>query len=161
MKAAADASVLIFFAKLGRLDILSMLFQVHASQTVFNEVLAGKDRNPHEVGLIEGMIGAKKLVLIKDSGKAKTGEESVIEVARNSGCKTILMDDLSGIRVAKAQGMAAYSSPFILLLALRQRIIGPAEFEALLDRLLGFNYFISPRLLRLVLEKSRKLGENA
>ena len=61
MKAAADASVLIFFAKMQKLGLLLEIFpELHMSQTVFNEIMEGKKHGFLDSIEIEKFVNSKK-----------------------------------------------------------------------------------------------------
>ena len=160
MKAAIDASVLIFFAKMQKLGALLEIFpNLHMSQTVFNEIMEGKKHGFLESIEIEKFVNGKKIVL--DSKKQKSGisgEDSTILLAKRKKISTLLMDDFAGIKKAGLFGLKAYSCPFILLKALESKKISKDEFARLLEKLLSFNNFISPRLLKKIIELAEQMG---
>ncbi len=154
MKASTDASVLIFFAKMNRLDLLMELFsELYVSNVVMNEVLPDGQAHEEIPALKKFIIGSAKII----ASRKALGEDSAIEVAKTKKAKIILADDFVAIKKAKFLGITVYSCPFILLLALKRKLVSLEEFNALLDSLLSFNYFISPKALRLVIETSNRL----
>ncbi|MDO8634581.1 MAG: hypothetical protein Q7K34_04790 [archaeon] len=158
MRAVADASVLIFFSKMKKLDLLAKLFQeIVVTDTVFDEIMAGKSQGFLDCLEVEKMVKNNEIRLIKTKEKAGSGEDSTIMAAKEKKITVVLMDDYAGIRKAAFWELTAYSCPFILLKALKEKQVSKTGFGELLDKLLSENYFISPRLLKKILELSEKL----
>ena len=80
-----------------------------------------------------------------------------IDGAKEKKIGVILMDDYAGIREAKLHGLKVFSCPYLILKALKQEYITKKEFNELLEELLEHNYFISPKLLKKIIEISDKI----
>ena len=160
MKAVADASVLIFFAKLDRLEILSSLYPgLYAGGTVLAEVMKGEEKGFQDCLRVKAFANEGKLKIVRGSGKALSGEQETVLLAKKLKIGAVLMDDFSGVRFAKLHGLKAFSCPYILLKALKEGLLSFEEFNSLLDRLLSFNYFISPLLLKKIIQLSQGIGK--
>ena len=158
MKSAVDASVLIFFAKLNKLELLPKLFgKLFVSSVVLSEVMNGESKGFREAAEVQKLVSEGKILVVSFKGtKPVSGEKATIAAAKTEKAEAVLMDDFAGIKEAKLQGLKAYSCPFILLKALKLKHISRNEFSELLDRLLSYNYFISPRMLKKIIELSEK-----
>ena len=161
MKAIADASVLIFFAKLDRLEILSSIYpELYAGGIVLAEVMKGEEKSFQDCLRVESFVREGKLKIVHGSaGKALSGEQETVLLAKKLKIGAVLMDDFSGVRFAKLHGLKAFSCPYILLKALKEGLLSFEEFNSLLDRLLSFNYFISPLLLKKIILLSQGIGK--
>ena len=158
MKAVADSSVLIFFAKIRRLDILKKLFgELYASGTVASEILRGRGEGYSGADEFEAFSQSGQLSLVGGATLA-SGEDATIALAKKINAGVVLMDDYAGNKKARLAGLRVRSCPFLLLFALKKGLISKMEFDRLLDLLLSFNYFISPRMLKKVIEAGEKLG---
>ena len=160
MKAVADASVLIFFAKLDRLEILSSIYpELYAGGIVLAEVMKGEEKSFQDCLRVESFVREGKLKIVHGSGKALSGEHETVLLAKKLKIGAVLMDDFSGVRFAKLHGLKAFSCPYILLKALKEGLLSFEEVNSLLDRLLSFNYFISPLLLKKIILLSQGIGK--
>src|SRR3989344_4063347 len=120
---------------MGRLDILVKLFaKIYVNSVVRDEVL-GYDSHKERGALAEFI---KRAQIVES--KKYLGEDSAIEVAKSKNTRVFLVDDFVAIKKAKMEGLEVYSCPFLLLLALKKKIISKQEFDGLLDTLLSFNY---------------------
>ena len=85
------------------------------------------------------------------------GERSVIEAALEHKVGRVLLDDLTAIKVARYFGLNVSSTPFVLLLALKNKKIEKQEFVRLFDKLItDFNYRISPVLYKEIMQFAEK-----
>lgn len=158
MKTLADASVLIFFAKLGKLDLLLKIFSnLSVTSIVLSEIMAGKEKGFLECLEVQKKINSKQIRKIKISKKFDSGEDSTIFAAKKHKA-IVLMDDYRGIKKAEFEGLVSYSCPYILLKALKEKLISKKEFDQLLDKILSYNYYISPRLLKEIIEISSRIA---
>lgn len=158
MKAIADTSVLIFFSKMKTLDLLLKLYtQTFITKTVFEEIMAGKEKGFLDCLEVEKKVKEKQISMIKKTHAKLSGEESTIFAAKEKKIKIVLMDDFAGIRKASFEGLIAYSCPYILLKSLKNSHISKKEFDELFGKLLSYNYYISPALLKKIIEISTKI----
>ncbi|MFQ5839059.1 MAG: hypothetical protein ACE5HJ_09825 [Thermoplasmata archaeon] len=160
MRAAINASPLIFLARLDQLRLLQAYEEVLTTPEVVGKVLMEPLENYPESLRIKGAleVGFIKVVpaersLERDFGLG-SGELSVLVLARQERLEEVIVDDRAAIAVAKYLGLRVVSTPFLLL---RERLSGRIsieEFERSLDGLLRANYYISPRLLEKIRRKA-------
>ena len=118
--------------------------------------MAGEKKGFLDCLEIQKKVKNKEMILIPTAAKGLSGEESTIFAANAKKIKIVLMDDYAGIRNASLHGLSPYSCPYLLLKALKEKQISKAEFDELLEKLLACNYFISPKLLKKIIEISEK-----
>lgn len=162
MKAAINASPLIFLAKLDMLDCLRFYDKVYTTSLVIKEIEKGFNKGYQEALPIkkmieEGFIVAKKTKTKKEGFGLHPGELSVIDLAKKMKIKEIIVDDRKAISVAKYFGLKVVSTPFLFLRNLKAGRIDYRKFENAFEGLMGFGYFISPDLYVKILEKAREL----
>ena len=162
MKAAINASPLIFLSKLGMLDCLRLYDKVYTTQVVINEIEIGMEKGYQEALSVkklvdEGFIIIGKTEIPKVGFGLHPGELSVIEMAKKMKLKDILLDDRSAIKVAKYFGLKVVSTPFLLLKNLKVGKTELDEFKDIMERLIGFGYFISPNLYIDILKTAEQL----
>lgn len=161
--AVVNTSPLIFLAKLGRLEALSIFKPVLTTPEALSEVLAGlpegfRDALAVQAAVDQGAIEVRKAPPLSvpplDLGR---GEVSVLGLARRVSGVTVVVDDLPAIKAAKGLGLRVRSTPFVLLDNVDGGGIGVEEFRGLVDQLVGLGYHISPQLyLRLRDEGKRR-----
>jgi predicted nucleic acid-binding protein len=162
MRAAVNASPLIFLSKLGMLDCLRLYERIYTTQIVIDEIKRGMDRGYQESLSVQKLVN-EGFIIIGSTSKPKEGfgldpgELSVIEMAKYKKIKEILLDDRSANKVAKYFGLKVVSTPFLLLKNLKLGIIELDEFKDAMERLIGFGYFISPNLYIDILKTAESL----
>jgi len=168
MKAVINASPLIFLAKLGKLQLLSKLFEdVYVPEQVLNEVLRGLEGGFKDALQIKDQVEKgkiKKVEVRTQNEKFKTlglhlGELAVLSYAKEKDISNVIVDDYSAIKAAKYFGLRPISTPFILLRALKEKDISYADFKDSLDELMDQKYRISPKLYMKILEKARDISQ--
>ena len=162
MKAAINASPLIFFAKLEMLDCLQLYENVYTTTVVIKEIERGLQRGYQEALSIKKLTDKRFIVVKKIESKKEgfglhPGELSVIELAKKMRVKEIIVDDKMAIHVAKYFGLKVVSTPYLLLKNLKVKRIEYEEFIDVMDKLIGLGYFISPNLYVKILEKAKEL----
>jgi len=168
MKAAINASPLIFLAKLGKLNLLkSILTEYYITNTVMEEVV----KKALESGYVEADLiqkFASKHTAEIDEEKARRlaekfnihiGEASTILLAKKMGFNYVIVDDKVAIKVLKTIGLKPLSIPFILLSALKNRQITYEDFIQCFEKLTEYGYYISPGLSRKILETAEKVRD--
>jgi len=87
VKAAIDASVLIFFAKMQKLGALLEIFpNLHMSQTVFNEIMEGKKHGFLEsIEIEKGMRIAQLVIMPVVKAKVEEAEKLPITERYDKG----------------------------------------------------------------------------
>ncbi|MEE9151192.1 MAG: hypothetical protein V3U20_05075 [Thermoplasmata archaeon] len=162
MKAAINASPLIFLAKLEMLDCLRLYENVYTTGLVIEEIEMGLQKGYQEALLIRklidpGFIIVKKIKSEKEGFGLHPGELSVNDLAKKLKIKELIMDDRKAISVAKYFGLKVVSSPYLLLKNLKAKRIDYEEFVDAFEGLIGLGYFISPNLYVKILEKAKEL----
>ncbi|MEK6958177.1 MAG: DUF3368 domain-containing protein [archaeon] len=134
MNAVSDSSPLIFFMKLGRLDLLGKLF---GKVLVPKQVLA-------EIGVREGaahtiekcLFAEIKPVRVKSRLFLGSGETAVILLAVQTKVRIVLLDDKKARTAAKAFGLKPLGTIGVLAMALQRKLITKKEYLALLELLI-------------------------
>lgn len=162
MKAAINASPLIFLSKLGMLDCLRLYEKIYTTQVVTNEIERGMENGYQEALSVkklvdDGVIRIEKTEGPKEGFGLHPGELSVIEMAKKMKLKEILLDDRSAIKVAKYFGLKVVSTPFLLLRNLKKGNIESDDFKDTMERLIGFGYYISPNLYIDIIKTAEEL----
>lgn len=151
MRAAIDASPLIFLTKIGRLDVLDQYLEILVPPEVISEVERGLASGHPEALEVRGLIEKGRL-RIRKGGRPRTewnldrGEAAVLALARRANVDEVVTDDRAAISVAKYLGLRPVSVPFLLLRERRSGRLSQEAFEAALRRLLGVGYYLSPEL---------------
>jgi predicted nucleic acid-binding protein len=163
MRAAINASPLIFLARLNMLHLLDMYSKVYSTHEVLSEVLGGIEAGYHDALLAKKFINGGKIRRVKTKARLEKyeellglhkGEISVLLVARELKLDLVIVDDKRAIKAAKYFGLKPVSTPFVLLEALRKGKLTFSRFKECMDRLIEFGYRISPRLYISVLERA-------
>lgn len=169
--AVADATVLVFLAKLGDLDLLAALFdEVLVPEAVTAEVV---DRGRAEgyadamaideatesilaVTVVSGSVSAAATDLQSSAGLGR-GESEAIALARSKKARC-LTDDHAARTTAEAIGVAVGGTIYVLLAALETgRITADGYFERL-DALVDGEFRMSAALYRRAVEAGREVG---
>jgi predicted nucleic acid-binding protein len=164
MKAAINASPLIFLAKLDMLSCLRIYENIYTTQLVLEEIEKGMDKGFTEVLSIKKLINKKFILVKKFKGKKgglnlHPGELSVIELAKKIAVDELIVDDKNAISAAKYFGLKVVSTPYLLLKNLMIKRIDLDTFKIAMNRLIDFGYYISPNLYVKLLEKADDLSE--
>jgi predicted nucleic acid-binding protein len=142
----ADASPLIFLAKLRRLDLIAVLFgeDVRVPQAVADEVLApGTDHV--ELDLLEAFLRQCRVESVRHpqafASAMSRADNEAVTLAVRARAGMLLCDDKLTRRMAEAEGIRPLSTLGILLMAMRQQRLTPDEARMLLDRLVESHDF--------------------
>ena len=147
----ADASVLIFLAKLGHLDLLRRMFkQVLVPRSVWEEVVPQTRRTDFpEIRVLEeassaGWLAVAPDVTVRDpvpfTNALHAADDQVLLVARAKRIRRILADDAPLRRAARSLGIAPIGTIGILMEAASLGVLTRREARDALERLptLGF-----------------------
>lgn len=151
MKAAIDASPLIFLTQLGRLDILRQYASVLTVPEVIREVERGLAAGHPEALQVRGLV-EEGFLRVREEGRARQewnldpGEASLLALALRAKVDEVVTDDRPAIAVAKYLGLRPVSVPFLLLRERRSGRVSQRGYEALLRQLLSLGYYLSPAL---------------
>ncbi|MBE0511653.1 hypothetical protein IBX38_01230 [Candidatus Bathyarchaeota archaeon] len=166
MKVTINASPLIFLAKIGKVDLLTMILRdFRVTDIVWEEaVRRGLDHRYVEADLIRTTVNNR--VVEAEKGKAKKvakkfgihiGEASTILLAKKLHFRHVIVDDKVAIKVAKIMGLKPLSTPFILLKALKEHHLSHDEFINCFEKLTTSGYYITPSLSREILERAEEM----
>lgn len=151
MRAAIDASPLIYLTKIGRLDVLDEYDEILVPPEVLSEIERGLETGHPEAlevrRLVEkGRLQVRKARRPQAEWNLDPGEAAVLALARRAKVDEVVTDDRAAIGVAKYLGLRPVSVPFLLLRQRRAGRLSQNDFEAALRRLLGAGYYLSPEL---------------
>jgi predicted nucleic acid-binding protein len=161
MKAAADASPLIFLARIGKLDVLDEYDIVYVPSEVLEEIEAGLALGHSEALGVRERVESGRLKVarggrLRGEWNLDRGEMAVLAIALRRRVDEVIVDDRPAIAAAKFLGLRAVSVPFLLLRARRDDRLSQADFEQALRRLLGEGYYLSTLLYERLLQASRQ-----
>ena len=157
-----NASPLIIFGKLNRLDILKKLYKnIRISDEVYQEVvIKGIEKNlkdaliikesinNHEIDIIklnkEFLPIAQKIELIHNIDK---GEAETIALALQLKEKEIIIDEAAAREAAKSLNIQPIGSLRVLVLAYKSKFISKAEIKEILNEMEDSKYRLSPKVL--------------
>ena len=160
MRAAVDASALIFLTQLGRLDILRQYSSVLTVPEVMEEIdrglAAGHPEALHVRALVEdGFLRVRAGGRPRQEWNLDPGEGALLALALREKVDETVTDDRPAIAVAKYHGLRPVSVPYLLL---RERLAGrisQGAYEALLRQLLSFGYYLTADLHYRLVEAGR------
>ncbi len=146
MRVVADASPLIFLAKVRRLEIIGDLWgvDIRVPRSVADEVLAvGAD--PVEVEVLNGFLRQCHVETVRQPRQfalaMSQADNDVLTLAVRVGAKVLLCDDKLTRRMAEAEGIRPMGTLGILLKAMRQQLISPHDTKTVLDQLIESHDF--------------------
>jgi len=157
----ANASPLIIFGKLNRMDILKEIYgHIEISEGVHNEVVVnGIKRNAGDALLIKEAIGTIIKVMdlnahskdiakkIQNAYGIDTGEAETIALVLQLHVKYTLIDEAAAREAAKGFGIKPVGSLRVLLIAYKKRIITKEEIKSLIQEMEISKYRFSPQAL--------------
>jgi len=151
MRAAIDASPLIYLTRIVRLDVLDQYEEILVPPEVISEIERGLAAGHPEALEVRRLVEGGRL-RVRKGGRPRTewnldpGEAAVLALARRAKVDEVVVDDRAAIGIAKYLGLKPVSVPFLLL---RERLAGrltQGEFEAAIRRLVGTGYYLSREL---------------
>ncbi len=161
MRAAVDASPLIFLTKIGELRLLRQYEEVLVPPEVIAEVDRGLEAGHPEALEVRKLVEEGRIT-VRKAGRPRTewsldrGEAAVLALALQARVDEVVVDDRSAIGVARYLGLRPVSVPFLLLRERRAGRMARDGFEASLRRLLGAGYYLSPELHHRLVEAGRR-----
>ena len=151
MRAAVDASPLIYLTRIGRLDVLDQYEEVLVPPEVVSEIERGLDAGHPEALQVRRLVEMGRIA-VRKGGRPRSewnldrGEAAVLALALRVGVDEVVTDDRAAIGVAKYLGLRPVSIPFLLLRERRSGRLSQEAFEASVRRLLTEGYYLSPDL---------------
>ena len=168
MKAAINASPMIFLAKLDMLHLLNVIYEeVYSTPEVIAEVLGGIEIGYGDAISVKKFVDEGKIHELKTKARLEKyeallglhkGEISVLLAARELKIDHVIVDDKRAIGAAKYFGLKPISAPFVLLEALRRKKLTFSRFKECMGKLIDFGYHISPRLYMQIIECAEELA---
>ena len=155
----ADTSVIVFLAKLGRLELLRLgVEEVLVPGAVLTELRIRRDEATDRVDSHLGtwlkecsLVHTDLLQLLSDLGQ---GEREVIAQAVQEKADSVALDDQEARRIAHRSGLESIGTIGLLLAAKKQALIPTLKPE--LERLRGMGFWITEALAAQAL---REAGE--
>lgn len=139
----SNSTVLIYLAKIGKLSLLKKLFRkVLIPVEVFNEVVIRGKENQHpdafviEAAVEEGWIEVKEIEAVAELEEfgIDSGEAQAISLAKSLGVPGLL-DQTHARIAAKTLGLKPRGTIFVLLAALRKKLLTYEEYQDSLEEL--------------------------
>lgn len=121
MPAISDASPLILYNRIGRIDLLRSLFdEIIIPQAVNHEIVAGEQQYPESLAYLdESWIRVEQVMSLHafSSPSLDLGEAEVISLAQQLAWRqAVILDDYHGRQVALRHGLRLVGSAGVLLL---------------------------------------------
>lgn len=147
----SNSTVLIFLAKIGKLSLLKELFEeVLIPVEVFTEVvIRGKENQHPDAFIVENAVEAGWIHVkeIEAIGKLKefgidTGEAQAISLSM-SLLVPVLLDQTHARNAAKALGLKPRGTLFVLLAALRKKLLTSEDYQDSLEALVKSGFRMS------------------
>lgn len=165
-RAVADATPLIYLARLGVLDAVAAFYGsvLVPSEVVDEVVVRGKELGRADAWAVEAALERKVLhasttrTLPRDlPASLGRGERAVITLALREGCDA-LIDDREAYVVCRALGARPRRTTALLLDGVARGAWSPERFEVLLARLSEEGYFLTADVFRELVQRGRALG---
>ncbi len=160
-----NSTVLIYLAKIGKLSLLKKLFrEVLIPAEVFNEVVIKGKENQHpdafviEVGVEEGWIEVKHIEAIAELEEfgIDSGESQAISLAKSLDIP-VLLDQTHARIAAKALGLKHRGTIFVLLAALRKKLLTYEEYADSLEELVKAGFRMSDEVYLSAVRMGREI----
>ena len=154
MLVVSDTTAIISLLKIGKIDILSMLFsEVVIARAVHEELLR---YHPSIPAFLEVRSVKDAGLLSTFLGDLDAGEAESIALAVELGAQALLIDERRGRRIAERHGLRCLGLAGVTLMA-KQRGLIPSVGDLLDDLERNARFYLSPDLKR---ELIRKAGES-
>jgi len=168
----SNATPLIYLARLGKLHLLKDIFiQVQIPPEVKVETIdRGKTKGHPDAYVIEQALNDGWLVLtpltIENTKKSETlaqmtgidvGEAQAIILTKQKDEKLILIDQTNARQVARHLELIPRGTIFIILAAIKRKLITKEEAKQMMATLIEANFYISAKIYRDALKVIEKL----
>ena len=157
-----NASPLILFGKINRLDILKDIYKtIEITGSVYDEVVVkGIEKNYVDAYIIKDSVEDNSIKILTLNDKSieiakklqviysiDIGESDTIALAFQLGRKEIIIDEISARESAKSLGIKPIGSLRVLLIAYKNDLISRKEVDELLTQMINSKYRLSPNVL--------------
>jgi uncharacterized protein len=165
MAIVSNSSPLVCYAKIGRLDLLRVLFEhVVIPPAVYTEVVVRGANRPGAADVanaawIQTQALAQPHLVESIGGHLDRGEAEAIALALEIHQRDLLIDDDDGRMVAKRQGLSVIGSVGVLLVARSAGLLTSNDVRVLLDALRDAGLYLSYALYRQILAQSETTRE--
>lgn len=160
----SNASPLMYLAKIGKLDLLKELFkEIIVPKEVYEEIVVeGKKEGFLDAYVVESAVNEKRIKveevrvdkeLEMFAPEIDSGEIAVISLARKIKPSLVLIDDASARTIAEGFGFNVKGTLYVLLMALKKKLIEKKEIKDLINRLIKLGFRISHELYGEVLKE--------
>ncbi len=162
----SNSTVLIYLAKIGRLSLLKELFrEVSIPEEVFTEVvIRGKEQEHPDAFIVEkavkdGWIYVKHIeaVEVLENFGIDPGEAQAIYLALSLDVP-VLLDQTHARNAAKALGLRPRGTLFILLAALRKKLLTYEDYQNSLEDLVKTGFRMSDEVYLEAVRLGRRKG---
>ena len=159
MEAITNSTVLIFLAKIARLDLLKIFKSIHSVNAVYLEVLSGKEIPASEKALLE--VFFKKSLKIETPAKIQIldlgdGETGAISLCVEKKQAVFLSDDKKARRIAKFLGIDCIGTIGIILKNLKEKNISKEEAKNIVNQIIKSSYYLSVDVYAEIIELIEK-----
>jgi|Deesub1362B_J571_1020462.scaffolds.fasta_scaffold00266_37 predicted nucleic acid-binding protein len=162
----SNATPLIFLAKVGKLELLKTIFkEVFIPEEVKFEVvekgkrLDKKDAYIVEKAIIDGWIKVLRAEIIEIPVKLDPGEVAVISLAKSLNAE-VLIDEVSARTAARLLDLKPRGTIFVLLKALKEKVIDMDEFLEILNQMIGYNFRLKEEVYIEVIREARRIVDS-
>lgn len=163
----SNATPLIYLSKADRLHLLRDIFEeTFVPDAVYREVvIQGKQREEYDAFRIDreirdGWIRVRSVREIYNTGLSiHPGEAEVISLARETGIKRILMDDIKARTAAETAGLSPRGALWLLLKAVKQHILDFDTFLVVLEDIVRSGFYLKEEVFLQAVHKAKMLSE--
>ena len=163
----SNATPLIYLAKADKLYLLqTTINQVFIPNAVFQEVveegkrLGEKDAYRVEKAISQGWLVVQAVKNIFSHQVAlHPGEIEVISLAKETGIKTVLMDDAKGRSVAELAGLKPVGTLWIILQAVKNHMIDFNEFLSTLEDIIHSGFYLKDEVYIKIIRTAKNISE--
>jgi len=164
--AVANATPLIYLARVGRLDLLRAIFgKVLIPEEVRREVVdEGKRLGKPDASVVEKALEEKWIEVLSAEAihlpvTLHPGERAVVSLAKQRGIKIVLMDEPSARLAARLSDLEPRGTLYVLLEALRRNQLDLDGFLDVLRRLVEQGYRLREEVYLEVVRRAREIAE--
>jgi predicted nucleic acid-binding protein len=164
----SNATPLIYLAKIDELKLLKAIAnQVYIPKAVYQEVviegrrLGEKDAYRVEQCIDQGWLKIREVKnLFSSDFPLHKGELEVISLAGQEGIKKVLIDDAKARSVADLAGLQPVGTLWIILQAVKHRMMDFDEFLSTLESLIHSGFYLKDEVYIKVIRIARQLSED-
>lgn len=156
MIVVSDASPVIALVNIRHIDVLEQLFGDVAIPAAVRDELSSPKRPDAVRAFIESppaWLTVHSIVIRRPIPRIDLGEQEAITLALELESDLVLMDDRDGRAAARQAGLNITGTVGVLELAARRALL---DLEEAFDALRRTDFYISPHVLELALERFRK-----